>query len=97
MQGHTGLFGPITRPKYQDKLLISYEGSDQGPIFVSDTHDGSIGNTHMDKFEAGGVYIVDRTDQLIQSIQGGEFKRLMDPAQFGGNPPLKVYRMMHIV
>ena len=95
MHGYTGLFTAVTRPKYQDSVLIAYEGPNVGPIIIRDMSKSDIGATNFTTFVHGQVYVVDKGDYVLQSIQGGELKKFVDPSTYGGNPPLKVYRLSY--
>lgn len=97
MQGDTGLFAAVTRPKYQDSVMISYEGPDMGPIMIRDLSKPDIGNIDCTTFNHGQVYVITRDDYVLGSIQGGTLKKFVDPSMHGGNPPIKVYRLSYTV
>ena len=80
----TGLFTPqLTAPKYSNHVILSYEGKDWGIINI-------IHPTGQTSMLPGDVLIVETDNDFLQTIA-----KLTDPTS--GNPPLRMYRLRHVV
>jgi hypothetical protein len=92
----------VKSPEYGNFVMIAYEGTDVGTIWLPDIdknkYDILPDPRTCTKICKDGFMFVDRTKEVIESMQKGAIKHFSDinGAGYNNNPPLKVYKMSYI-
>jgi hypothetical protein len=107
MQGATDMNGRATlvksdvatirvkRPEYANCILLLYEGTDVGPVYFSDLVDeGFAGDAPS--LKKGGFFVLEKKENVKESINNGVIKFFTDITKFNNDPPLKMYNLQYI-
>lgn len=85
----------VKRPEYANCVLIMYEGTNVGPIYFTDVVDeGYSGDAPS--LKKGGFFVLEKKDNVNESINNGVIKYFTDITKFNNDPPLKMYRLQYI-
>jgi hypothetical protein len=85
----------VKRPEYANCILILYEGVNVGPIYFSDIVDGGF-TGDAPSLKKGGFFVLEKKENVKESINNGVIKFFTDITKFNNDPPLKMYNLQYI-